>query len=40
MVAIGIIMEEETTTERERPYITGSLFLLNVPIFQSYMSSA
>lgn len=26
MVAIGIIMEEETTTERERPYITGNLF--------------
>ena len=25
MVAIGIIMEEETTTERERPYITGSV---------------
>ena len=34
MVAIVIIVEEETTTEWERPYITGSLIMLNIPIFQ------
>ena len=34
MVTIGIIVEEETTTEWERPYITGSLILLNILTFQ------
>jgi hypothetical protein len=28
MIAIGIIMEEETTTERERPYITGRMRIM------------
>ena len=37
MVAIGIIMEEETTTERERPYITGKKILEKIKLFSTYI---